>query len=54
MIPSSVDDRFNEIYEKCKGEAEERTTTAAPVTESTTEEPEEGSGFELSQSYILV
>lgn len=52
MIPSSVENKFYDLYEKCKGEAGGQTTTTPEPT--TTEDPEEGSGYELSQSFIRV
>jgi hypothetical protein len=58
LIPTSLDSRFGQIYDKCKAEVEETTTTTPTTTtttpEPTTEEPEFGSGLELSESYILV
>lgn len=58
MIPTKEESKFDEIYSRCKEEIETKptttTTTPEPTTEIATEDPEEGSGFELSESYILV
>lgn len=51
---SSGSDKFDEILERCKNEnVEIPTVSLEPGEEPTTQNPEEGSGFELSQSYIL-
>lgn len=56
MIPTKEESKFDEIYSRCKDETETKPTPTTPetTTEMTTEEPEDGSGFELSDSYILV
>lgn len=55
MIPSSIESNFGQIYAKCKSEVEEKPTTTTATTQApTTEDPENGSGSELFDSYILV
>lgn len=55
MVPASIENKFGEVYAKCKAETEQDkpTTTTTEVT-TTTEDPEDGSGSELTDSYILV